>query len=102
MTTTPKEKLSLPHFLAGFAANFLISLCLNVAMFIWWIIVFIVCDQLLRRNESRKVRSAAKGAAFCIAFFFISILLWPVFRIIAPKYFDESYDPVAGKVVPPR
>jgi hypothetical protein len=96
-----KDKISIPLNIICFLGTGLISLCLGFGMLLWWLFIIVAAARPIVYGKSRRNKAAAWSALACIACFLLAFLLWPVFRIISPKYFDENYDPKTGKVIDP-
>lgn len=84
------DRPSLPLNVAFFAGTFIISLCLGFAMLLFWLVVIVAAFGVsLSPATSPRTKSAYRSAAWCVLFFLLAFLLWPLFRIISPQYFDE-------------
>jgi hypothetical protein len=94
------DKISIPLNVICFLGTGLISLLLGFGMVLWWLFIVVAAWPIVY-GKSRRNKAAAWSSLACIACFLLAFLLWPVFRIISPKYFDENYDPKTGKVIDP-
>lgn len=96
-----KDKISITLNITYFLCTGLITLMLGFAMVLWWLFIIVVGGWAIVYGKSRRTKAAAWSSLACIACFLLAILLWPVFTIIAPKYFDADYDAKSGKVIDP-
>jgi hypothetical protein len=100
MNEDMKDKPSLALNIACFVGTFIISLCLSFAMFLFWLMIMVAAFAVNKsQTASRRTKSAYSSALLCVMCFVVALALWPVFRVVAPRYFDEGWDKKTGTVI---